>query len=187
MSCSVPALQVFAPAVHVQMPYEPARAACLGPDQAQCKVCDIAGRVQNLTFLKAHTHLSPTVASPHELSRHAVHVQSPPEGELEELPSPVSSLSSRVLDAQGVYLMENGVTSILHFGPEVPSVMVEALLGECWPLSVIVVCTGPGPSHLTLKSVASKARDLDQPQSSPRGCEPALQQICPSAWDRNAA
>ena len=130
MSCLVPALQAFAPAVHVQMPYEAARAACLGPDQAQCKVCDIAGRVQDLTFLKAHTHLSPTVASPHELSRHAVHVQSPPEGELEELPSPVSSLSSRVLDAQGVYLMENGVTSILHFGPEVPSVMVEALLGE---------------------------------------------------------
>ena len=56
-------------------------------------------------------------------------MQNPPEGELEQLPAAVSSLSARVLDAQGVYLMENGVTSILHFGPEVPSVMIEALLG----------------------------------------------------------
>ena len=57
-------------------------------------------------------------------------MQNPPEGELEQLPAAVSSLSARVLDAQGVYLMENGVTSILHFGPEVPSVLIEALLGR---------------------------------------------------------
>ncbi|KAK9809653.1 hypothetical protein WJX73_000552 [Symbiochloris irregularis] len=48
---------------------------------------------------------------------------------LVEVPAAVSSLSARVLDQKGVYLLENGVTGVLHFGPEAPPEIIHALLG----------------------------------------------------------
>ena len=68
---------------------------------------------------------------------------------MESLPTPVSTLSARVLEASGIYLMENGVTSILHFGPEVPGNLIEALLGTLLP----ACARSEAPAHCSEASV----------------------------------
>ena len=66
-----------------------------------------------------------------------------------EIPQAVSSLSARVLDQRGVYLLENGVSGVVHFGPEAPPEMIYALLG------------GSQACNLAASTFVQFLRDLD--------------------------
>ena len=52
-----------------------------------------------------------------------------PQNEPVEVPQPVGSLSARVLDQKGIYLLENGTSAVVHFGPDAPAEHIMLLLG----------------------------------------------------------
>lgn len=67
---------------------------------------------------------------PRLLPLHPLVQSPPPPGQPIELPEPVSSLSARVLDQKGIYLLENGSSAVVHFGPDAPPEHIMVLLGE---------------------------------------------------------
>ena len=66
---------------------------------------------------------------PRLLPLHPLEEEPPPVGRAVELPQPVGSLSARVLDQKGIYLLENGTSAVVHFGPDAPSHQIMQLLG----------------------------------------------------------
>ena len=66
---------------------------------------------------------------PRLLPLHPLVEEPTPVGRPVELPQPVGSLSARVLDQKGIYLLENGTSAVVHFGPDAPSHHIMQLLG----------------------------------------------------------